>query len=72
MAMFNPDSFATITKKIALLEEYQLKMVDEFIDDLIKVNADGRTHVIQYCPKCGVKHPRTIKAGFAGSGKQLR
>lgn len=45
-----------------------LKLVESYIRDNSISSGRGE---IEVCPKCGQVHPRTIKGGRSGSGKQM-
>ena len=71
MAMFNPEYFYLKEEIVPLLEEYQIERINEIVCDFIKANSESDIHRIEFCPKCNCESPKLIKAGKAGSGKQM-
>jgi transposase-like protein len=71
MAMFDPQYFCIKEELVPLLEDYQIERINDLVSDFIRTNSEFDTHVIEFCPKCGASHPKLIKGGKAGSGKQM-
>ena len=71
MAMFNPEYFYLKEEVVPLLEEFQIERLNNLVADFIKANSESDIHQIDYCPKCNGESPRLIRAGKAGSGKQM-
>ena len=37
----------------------------------LKADTRAATEEVKVCPKCGTAHPKVVRSGFAGSGKQM-
>ena len=67
MAMFNPEFFCVKEEYVSLLQDYQIKRINELVSDFIQTNIECDTHEIEFCPKCGEAHPKLILGGKSGS-----
>lgn len=56
---------------ISQLMDYQISKVNRIIRDFLDANKEANEFHFDVCPKCGQKHPRLVKGGFANSGKQM-
>lgn len=71
MAMFNPEYFCLNEKVVSKLQDYQIERINKIVADFIATNLACDQHEIEYCPKCGAIHPRTIRSGKSPKGKQM-
>ena len=63
--------FIDYLRKECRLTEYQIGKVKELLNSFEKAEKREERVFFKVCPKCGKVHPDTIRAGKAGSGKQM-
>lgn len=45
-----------------------MQLIDDYLES---VEVTGESVEFEYCPKCGIVHPRTVKSGKTRKGKQM-
>ncbi len=55
----------------AQLCPYQINKIEMQINDYLEVNKASQNFIFERCPKCGEIHPKLIKSGTTGKGKQM-
>lgn len=65
-------SFAEYLRKEMGLNDYQISKVQELLASFEQTeDMSAATDGVEICPKCGTAHPKVVRSGFAGSGKQM-
>ena len=65
-------SFAEYLRKEIGLDDYQISKMQELLASFeLKADTRAATEEVKVCPKCGADHPKVVRSGFAGSGKQM-
>ena len=65
-------SFAEYLRKEIGLNDYQISKMQELLASFeLKADTRAATEEVKVCPKCGADHPKVVRSGFAGSGKQM-
>lgn len=65
-------SFTEYLRKVIGLDDYQISKVQELLASFeLKVDPRVAAQDVEVCPKCGTAHPKVVRSGFAGSGKQM-
>ena len=65
-------SFAEYLRKEIGLDDYQISKMQELLASFEQTeDMSAATDGVEICPKCGTAHPKVVRSGFAGSGKQM-
>ncbi|MBO8442344.1 MAG: IS1595 family transposase [Spirochaetes bacterium] len=65
-------SFAEYLRKEMGLDDYQISKMQELLASFEQTeDMSAATDGVEICPKCGTAHPKVVRSGFAGSGKQM-